>query len=606
MSVLESHPTGRLKTFLRAFAGSVPVTLQLGALFLMLGASLTEGVGIALLGPLVALLGDRANSGPMGEAAASLLHALGLELNLPLVIAIFMIAILCRAAFVRKRDMVIFDLQHGFVQSVRQRLYRAIEGAEWPFIAKERTSYLTKALSADVESLLQAAFVFLQIPTLAVLAAVQLAIAFSIAPLLALAVLVCGGVVAMLVRLRRGDVFQAGKRTQLARRAAFDEISDFLASLKLAKSHNAEERHRQAFEAASARLTQSMLAINRRTTDAQMLNQIGAAAMGGAFVYAAAEVWHLTTPQLLIMVAVFARLTPNLMQLQQSVYTLWQMLPAFDELHRLIERCEAARETLDTAGTERLALSKHVRLTGVRFRYDKERGPDVLNGLDLDIAAGSVVAIVGASGAGKSTLADLLLGLQTPDGGSVAVDGQTLSGAQLAAWRRSIAYIPQENFLFNLSIRSNLQWAKANATDDEIWRALQMTGADTIVAAMPDRLDTLVGERGGRLSGGERQRLILSRALLRDPILLILDEATSALDQESERAVWAFIERLRGNVTVVVIAHRLSSVRNADRIAVLDEGRIVQLGTWDALINESTGRFAALIRSGGVLEDVAG
>jgi ATP-binding cassette subfamily C protein len=337
-----------------------------------------------------------------------------------------------------------------------------------------------------------------------------------------------------------------------------------------------------------------------------MLYKIGAAVMGGGFAYAGAEIWHLSTPQLLIMVAVFARLIPSLMRLQQNIYTLWQTFPLYDDLHRLIARCEAARETHDNAGGERLQLCSNIKLAGIRFRYDKQRGPDVLNGLDLDIAAGSVVALVGASGAGKSTLADLLLGLQFPDAGSIAIDGRKLAGDQLASWRRSIAYIPQENFLFNSSIRSNLQWAKPDASDDEIWRVLKTAGADSIVAAMPDRLDSVVGERGGRLSGGERQRLILSRALLRDPTLLILDEATSALDQESERAIWAFIDRLRGNTTVVVIAHRLSSLRSADRIAVLEDGRIVQFGTWDALINEGAGRFAALVRFGGVVEGIAG
>jgi len=599
-----SHSIGRLGSFARLFAGSVPARLQLGGLLLAIGAGLTEGIGISLLGPLVAQLGERANSGPGGKAAGTLLHAVGLELSLPLILAIFLGAVLCRAAFVRGRDRVVFDLQHGFVNSVRRRLYRAVEAAEWRFIAKERLSHLTRALSADVESLAQGTFVFLQIPALAALAAVQLAIALSIAPVLTAGVIGCGGVIALLVRLRRGDTFQAGKRTMQARRATFDEISDFLASLKLAKSHNAEERHRLAFETALARLNQSMLAFNRRAADAQMLANVGAAAMLCGFVYAGTEFSRLAAPELLIMVVVFARLMPGLMQLQQCAYSVWQMLPVFDELQRLLARCEAAKESLDAGGTERLRLRDRITLSRIRFRFDKERGPDVLNDLDLEIEAGSVVAIVGPSGAGKSTLADLLMGLQVPDSGSVCVDGRQITGEWLAAWRRSIAYVPQENFLFNQSIRSNLQWANPDASDDEINHALTMTGAASIVAAMPDGLATVVGERGSRLSGGERQRLVLARALLRNPTLLILDEATSALDHESERAVWAVLDRLRGNTTVIVIAHRLSTLRSADRIAVLDEGRIVQLGTWTTL--EGDGRFAVLLRAGAVMEDIAG
>jgi ATP-binding cassette, subfamily C, bacterial len=280
------------------------------------------------------------------------------------------------------------------------------------------------------------------------------------------------------------------------------------------------------------------------------------------------------------------------------------LLPVLDELEGLIARAEAAKEPLVGGETGRLRLADEIKLSGVHFRYDKKRGPDVLDGLDLKVTAGSVVAIVGASGAGKSTVADLLMGLQVPDAGSVAVDGQTLTGPRLAAWRRSI--VPQEGFLFNQSIRANLQWAAPDASDADLRRALALTGADSVVATMPEGLDIIVGERGARLSGGERQRIILARALLRNPALLILDEATSALDHESERAVWTIIDRLRGSATVIVIAHRISTLRNADQIAVLDGGRIVQFGAWDALTGEGEGRFAVLLRAGAVIEDVKG
>jgi ATP-binding cassette subfamily C protein len=486
---------------------------------------------------------------------------------------------------------------------MRRRLYRAIVLAAWPFLAKERISHLQKALAIDVESMAQTTYTFLQIPALAAVAAMQLAIAFTIAPLLA--TLACGGLLEMLVRLRRGDTFAAGKRTQAARRATFNQTVHFLASLKLAKSHNAEELHRQAFEAAFARLHDSFLTVNRRMADAQMLNQVFAAAMAGGFVYLGAEVWHLTTPQLLVLVAVFARLVPSLMQLQQSVFTLWQTMPAFGELERLIERCEMARENLDTTRADRLRLRQTITLSGVRLRYDKERGPDVLNGLDLEIRTGSIVALAGASGAGKSTLADLLLGLQVPHAGSVTVDGKPLTSERLAAWRRSMAYVPQENFLFNLSVRSNLQWAKPDASDEEIFRVLRMTGADAVIAAMPDGLDTVVGERGSRLSGGERQRLVQARALLRDPILLVLDEATSALDVDSERAVWSCIEGLRGKVTVVVIAHRLEPCAAQTGSACSKAAGSSRTGPWDALANAGDRRFIDLARHGEIMPNAA-
>jgi ATP-binding cassette, subfamily C, bacterial len=597
---------GRLASFVRLFTSSVPPSQQIGGLVLVLGASLTEGISISLLGPLLGLIGDPSNrAGSAPDAAGRLMHAIGLRLSLPIILAIFVAAVLCRAVSVRKRDMVLFDLQQGFTTTLRRCLYCAIEEADWPFIAKERLSHLVKALTADVESVAAGTFFFLQIPATATVAAVQLAIALGISPLLTCAVIGCGGIVAILVSWRRGGAYQAGMRTMEARRATFDEISDFVASIKLAKSHNAEERHRMAFEAALARQNDSMLAVNRRSADAHLLVQVAPAVILGPFVYAGVEFAHLSAPELVIMIVVFSRLMPGLMGLQQNVYSVRLMLPVFDHLRRLIARCQAAREPLVTGGADRLQLSDKIKLSGIRFRYDKKRGPNVLNGLDLEIAAGSVVALVGTSGAGKSTVADLIMGLQVPDAGSLTVDGQLLTGPRLAAWRRSVAYISQENFLFNQSIRANLLWSAPDASDADLRRVLALTGADCVVATMLDGLDTMVGERGARLSGGERQRLILARALLRNPALLILDEATNALDQESERAVWAVIDRLRGSTTVIVISHRLSTLRSGDHIAVFG-GRIVQFGKWDALTNDDEGRFAVLLHAGAIMEDVKG
>ena len=192
------------------------------------------------------------------------------------------------------------------------------------------------------------------------------------------------------------------------------------------------------------------------------------------------------------------------------------------------------------------------------------------------IPARSMTAIVGPSGAGKSTMADLLLGLLSPEQGMVSIDGQPLTGEHLHRWRRSVGYVPQDTFLFHDTIRSNLLWALPNAKEADLWSALRLAAADAFVSRIPGGLDAVVGDRGIRLSGGERQRIALARALLRKPSLLLLDEATSALDSENERQIQQAINQLHGELTIVVIAHRSSTILRADKIVTLSEGRIVK------------------------------
>ena len=203
----------------------------------------------------------------------------------------------------------------------------------------------------------------------------------------------------------------------------------------------------------------------------------------------------------------------------------------------------------------------------------KMRNTYALKKIDVHIPANRMTAIVGASGAGKSTLIDLLMGLNQADQGVVTIDHEPLTEDNLVSLRKSISYIPQDPFLFNATIRENLMIIDPNASEETIWEALEFAAAAEFVRKLPQGLDTLIGDRGIRLSGGERQRLVLARAILRKPSILVLDEATSALDVENEAKIQGAIERLKGTMTIIVIAHRLSTIRNADQVLVMGRGR---------------------------------
>jgi len=237
----------------------------------------------------------------------------------------------------------------------------------------------------------------------------------------------------------------------------------------------------------------------------------------------------------------------------------------------------------------------HVRFEDVSFDYAEDS--PAIRGLSFEAMPGETIALVGATGAGKSTVLNLLTRFYEPNSGRILMDGIPLAGISKEWLRDQLGYVTQESFLFNTTLRENLLLAKHDATDEELWAALEAANAAGFVRAHPDGLGTLAGERGGRFSGGEKQRLSIARALLKNPPVLLLDEATSALDNHTERLVQQALENLRAERTCFVIAHRLSTVRNANRICVLDQGSLVEQGTHDDLIARN-GPYAKLCEAG--------
>ncbi|MCB9663106.1 MAG: ATP-binding cassette domain-containing protein [Alphaproteobacteria bacterium] len=230
------------------------------------------------------------------------------------------------------------------------------------------------------------------------------------------------------------------------------------------------------------------------------------------------------------------------------------------------------------------AVEGALALRDVVFAYPTRPEVRVLDGLTLEVAPGEVVALVGTSGAGKSTIASLLLRYYDPGTGWIEVDGRRLDALDPRAWRRHVGVVSQEPVLFATTLRDNVRYGRATATDDEVWEALRAANAEAFVRAFPEGLDTAVGERGVRLSGGQKQRVAIARALLKDPAVLILDEATSALDAENEHLVQEALDRLMRGRTTLVIAHRLSTIQTADRVVVLEAGRVAETGSHAELI----------------------
>jgi ATP-binding cassette subfamily B protein len=262
------------------------------------------------------------------------------------------------------------------------------------------------------------------------------------------------------------------------------------------------------------------------------------------------------------------------------------------DMERMFTLLHQPAEVRDTPGASELSVARgHIRFEHVSFGYDAKR--EILHDVSFEIPPGHKVAVVGASGAGKSTLSRLLFRFYDIDGGRISIDGQDIRDVTQKSLRRAIGIVPQDTVLFNDTIYYNIAYGRPEASHDEVIAAAKAAHIHQFVESLPDKYDTIVGERGLKLSGGEKQRVAIARTLLKQPPILVFDEATSALDSKTEKAIQAELEEISAHHTTLVIAHRLSTIMDADEIIVVDRGRVVEQGTHDALLARG-GTYAQL------------
>lgn len=552
-------------------------------LLLMLIGSALESVGLVLLVPMLESL-DRTNT-PSNNAVIAglqeLLAKLGMSFSLEGLLLTFCVLVLLRAvvAVIRVRHNT--RLQNALVDRVRRRCYQALLHANWRWLVTGRRSDHASALMNEVDQLGNGLYFGLQLIGTAVTMTAYLIAAFALSWQACLISIGVGVAIFILLKGLRRQAMQLGQRMSDAERGLMGNVQESLSGIKLAKILGAESDYLRRFDQHLQRMREEDIHFQINQTRASSVYQTIGALLLAAFLYFGITALSIPMATLLTLVFIFSRLLPMFASTQQQ-YQYWlHALPSVQRCYELIAQAEAEAEpALPTdAGFDRVQRS--ITLEKVSLHYSGRESP-ALDSITLQLPASTTTAIIGESGAGKSTLADMLMGLLQPDAGRMQVDDQPIQGEALMRWRASVAYVPQDAFLFHDSIRSNLLWGKTDADDNELNQALQRSAAE-FVFALPKGLDTVVGDGGILLSGGERQRLALARALLKKPALLILDEATSALDRSNEARIRQAIENLHGDLTVVIIGHRLATLEHADHIVVLAHGHIKTQGTWQEI-----------------------
>jgi subfamily B ATP-binding cassette protein MsbA len=385
-----------------------------------------------------------------------------------------------------------------------------------------------------------------------------------------------------------------GRKIRRTTRRAQDDAAELnqilqetLSGHVVVKSFAAEEHESARFGAASDKLRRSNLRyVAQQALSSPLIEFLGALTIVGLLTYARNQIkaGAMTTGEFTSFIVALLMLYEPVKRLTGIHNIFQQALGASQKVFEYLDREESVREQPDAVTLD--GFHDGIRFDRVRFRYPNSPEGFVLDDVSLDIAAGEVVAIVGPSGAGKSTLANLLPRFYDVQSGAITIDGRDIREYTLASLRSQIAIVAQDTFLFNETAASNIRYGRRDATSQEVEEAARNAMADEFIRGMPAGYETLIGERGTRLSGGQRQRIAIARALLKNAPILILDEATSHLDTESERLVQEALARLMAGRTVFVIAHRLSTVRRADRIAVLEGGRIREVGTHEELVRD--------------------
>ena len=568
-----------------------------GQLFVITGAGSIlatglDAVSLALVAPVIALLAgseqDLANSDVVNWTR-TLFGWFDLEFRLRWLILIVIFITVVRSLLLLFQSWITALYLTRHEAELRDRGYRAIMLSSWPFFLRQRAGNLMNML-LDESSRSGGVLGTLNNGVISLLNLLTyLVFALLISWELTLATAAATTVLVLLYGVLTKYAKRLGRRLSAVSNQMVSEMNEGMAGAKIFKSEALEDVTTGRFRSVvyeRARVQKLAALMNGLFVSTAEVMFIGML-LGGLVL--GTRVFDLPSTTVLVFALLFFRIYQRTRAFQSTILTASGSLPAVSIVDNLTTDAE---QSVEPEGRVKFSsLASGIEFQDVVFQYDDNE--PVLDGVSFSIPTGTTTALVGPSGMGKTTVIDLTIGLLHPTRGSVLVDGIPLEEYSRDSWRSNLAYVSQETILFHDTVFRNIAWGKDEATQEEVYEAARLADADPFIQTLSSGYETIIGDRGMRLSGGQRQRLALARAILRKPDLLILDEATSELDSEAEARIQETFESVRQQTTVLMAAHRLSTILSADQICVLGDGAIVEAGTAEELL-ANRGVFSAL------------
>lgn len=583
-------------TFLRNIPKQyIPTVMLISGLMAVVG--LAEGFTVVLITPLLEFAFGETDtvddSGILPAITSWVIKTLAtyhispsLEVILFLIVFIFAIQGIVR--FIQLR--IQWKLLEKYEKTIIHELFLEFMNTSWNFFVTHKVGHLLNLLGVETRRA-TAAFQF----TLQALAQMFVVLFYVIISLLTswkITVLgfILGGCASLFLKKFMGKMEEYGAKTSHSNNA-FQAISlDMLSGAKLLKSSSTEPKALKMVDAIAkekvhlgyqTQMNGSMIPSFYLPLVMSMLSGV---------MYLAITYWGATLPTIIVFVYIFYRLIPVASALHGSYELALTYIPSLEYIEKLKKYAHDHREI--SGNIQFTSLQKTIVFDRVNLSYGND-DHYALKNVSFTIHRGETIAFVGASGSGKTSIVDLLLGLFTPTSGSIMIDGIPLNNYALSSWRQKVGYLYQDTFLFHASIRDNVTWMVDSASEDHLREALRIAYADEFVREMPKNIKTVIGDRGAKLSGGQRQRIALARLLIKNPEIIIFDEAMSALDSDSEEKITNALYQVLKDKTKIIISHRLSTIKDADRIYVIESGEIAEYGTWDELMAKG-GRLARL------------